>query len=394
MTQIFQSFMTGLQAGQRSADRDRIQRAQDEAGVMVQRGDRRGAALRLMTGGQYGDAATLTNVTNANDRLDADVASGRAAMTGNYKGAADAQYGVGNLEAAERFSGVARNREVGSALTEDPRRAAALAAAGGDVAQATQIIDWADRIDDREREEVMSRHKIMAPILANASSIEDPVQRKAYISSQAQALMGAGYTAEQIANFDATDDNIRAVSDSVLGLEKVLGDYSQRPVGDELRTYRTNPYGVQEVAREEIPMTRAEGMAEKRLGLEERRVELAGQVNSVGDVVGPVLQKQAAGIPLTPGEQQIFDRYITSGQQAGGWGVAPPPPGVGGSGAPPVPQGNGARLPVPPPGTGPAQAGGDGTAQNPARPRSIQEAQALPSGAYFLDPSGNLIRKQ
>lgn len=133
-----------------------------------------------------------------------------------------------------------------------------------------------------------------------------------------------------------------------------------------------------------------------------------GRIDSTGDVLAPILSKVAAGQQLSPGEQTLFDRWNNSSGSddpvrrllsgAGGGGVGG---GMGGDLDPPsrrtAPSPAPSRPAAPPapsparPASPPAMAG---TAKNPHRPRSRAEAQALPRGAYFVDPAGNVIQKK
>ena len=72
-------------------------------------------------------------------------------------------------------------------------------------------------------------------------------------------------------------------------------------------------------------------------------------------------------------------------------GQAPKPPAIKTHGA----VGGAPRNSISAPRVGGAGAGqgAAGTQANPARPKTIQEAQKLPKGTYFVDPSGNVILK-
>jgi len=386
MTGIFQNFMTGVDAGYRSADRERARLAQSEAADMLRRGDTTGAAQRLMTDGFFNEATTLTNVSMTNQRADARRKAGAAAGKGDWGGASQTLLGAGELDDGLAAETQGRNRAAGSLWQDDPKAAAALLASGGDMDGAGRLIDWSQRASEAERAEALCRSKVMAPILHNLQGVPYE-QRRPLIQSQAAALGGAGFSPEQVAGFDPTDQNIRSLIDSTLGMEKLLGTFSQREVGDTLRTYRTTPHGVQEVRREDIPQTRAESLQRDRFEWErEREAERQKLINSAGDVLGPILQKHASGLPLSAGEQEILGRYMEGGN-AGGGDVGALLAQLGGR-APPA-AGDPNR-----PANGPARGGGGGTMQSPARPRSEADFNALPSGAWFINPAdGRLLQK-
>lgn len=390
MIDMFERFQTGLMTGQAQADRRRTRTAQEAAASMLRKGNTTGASHALMAAGLYGDAATMSDVERANRRGDARRAAGAGWMT-NPRAAAEAMLSAGELEDGRQLYGDALRREAGSALAEDdPRRAAAVAAVGGDVDMATQLIDWSDRADARERDEAMGRARVMAPILASLGSVPYE-QRRAAIQAQSSALGGAGFTPDQIASFDPTDQNIRALTDSVLGIEKVLGAYSMREVGDEVRTYRSTPYGVEQVGAEAVPYTRADARADRGLEMEGERLaiarESAARANSAGDVLGPLLQRYSAGEPLNAQETEIVRSYL-DGRQGSAWGMPQVPS------APPAPTPTQPRMPPAGGAQPPYNQGGGGSQQSPARPQTDEDYARLPAGAYFIDPGdGQLYRK-
>lgn len=363
MAQVFETAMRGLMTGREMRREDRREGAQARARQLMTSGDRRGAVLELMGEGMFNEAAsardTLQNVDTAEARREA----GAFINAGNYGAAAGPMLMTGNLEDGKRLQDDARNREVGAAFVADPRKAAELAAQGGDIASATQLQDWAARADEREREAALGRIRVMGPILYRAGTMPYE-QRRPYIQSQLGLLAGAGLTQEQVAGFDPTDENIRGVTDTGLGLERALGSYSQRVVADEVRTYRTDPYGVERVGSEPVPVSRAEQREERQLDLREEDMRLTREqrerVNTMADVVAPLLQKYSLGQPLNERETEIVRNYLDR-NQSGGWGAPAGPPGLPpGVGRPPSAQpsltGSGAGAIHPDPRTVP---GGD-----------------------------------
>lgn len=399
MTQILDSAFRGLMVGNQQYDRNRAQGAQERAARLMTSGDRSGAARELMAAGQFGEAATMTNVSMTNRAQDARERAGTAAAGGNYGEASRERFLSGDLEGGEAYETQARNREAGGVLLDDPRRAAAIQAAGGDIAQATQIIDWSDRADETERAAALNRAKVMGPILNQAGSLPYE-QRRAFIQQNAQVLNGAGFTPEQVQQFDPSDDNIRALNDTTLGLAAVLGAYSQRVVGDEVRTYRTNPYGVERVGSEPVPYSRDEGREDRRLELEEERIGLQREqlnvANSTGDVLGPLLQRYSRGEPLNEQEDSIVQHYLRSQQGAGMFGMpsqfAPPPaPPTGPNGA-----ANANRSGISPNGGqgAPRQNGSGQSAASPAAVQTADDFERLPIGAWFINPAdGQIMQK-
>ena len=396
MTQILDSAFRGLMVGNQQYDRNRALGAQERAARLMTNGDRSGAARELMAAGQFGDAATMTSVSMTNRAQDARERAGAAAAGGNYGDASRERFLSGDLEGGEAYETQARNREAGGVLMDDPRRAAAIQAAGGDIAQATQIIDWSDRADETERAAALNRAKIMGPILNQAGSLPYE-QRRAFIQQNAAILGGAGFTPEQVQQFDPTDGNIRALNDTTLGLAAVLGAYSQRVVGDEVRTYRTNPYGVERVGSEPVPYSRDEEREDKRLDLQREQFNVA---NTTGDVVGPLLQRYSRGETLNPQEDSIVQHYLRSQQGAGLFGMPGSPQFPAPQPQSPMVGANGAALAnrsgvSPNGGQGSPRQGGSG--QSAASPVAVQTAddfERLPVGAWFINPAdGQIMHK-
>lgn len=401
MAGIFQSFMTGVEGGRASFDRRRARDGQERAASLLMTGDRSGAARELMASGQFGEAATLSNVSMVNQRQDAAQRAGTAAAGGDYGRASAEMYGSGALDEGKAFDAEARNRTAGAQLLEDPRKAAETQARGGDISQATQIVDWANRADATEREAAINGLKVMSPILMRAAAVPYE-QRRAFIQQNSQALNGAGFTPEQIDQFDPTDENIRTMSDTALGLEAVLGSYSQRVVGDEVRTYRTNPYGVERTGSEPVPYSRDEARDDKRLQFEEERIRLQERAlavaNTTGDVLAPLLQRYSRGEPLNPQEEQIVQSYLSRSQGGDEWGGGGVPglPGVAAPGAM-----TGTAPPPPVGANGAAQSNRSGIAptgvqQRPGDPfPGIAEGQTVEQDGVRYQRRGNqMVRVQ
>lgn len=366
------------------------------------KGDRSGAARALMGVGEYGDAATMTDTFDRNQKLDARAAAGLSMTKSNYGQASGVMYAAGDLAEGQRLEGEGRNRKAGAMLLEDPRQAAAITAAGGDIQTATQLLDWSQRAAEAERTQALTRARTMAPILNSVGQLPYE-QRRIAIQQQSTVLGGAGFTTEQLAQFDPTDQNIRALTDSVLGLEKVLGSYIQREVGDEIRTYRTNPYGVLPVGKEAVPYSREEARQDRRLDQTDAQQEITREqinvANSTGDVYGPLLQRYAQGEQLNPQEQEIV-RSILAGRNGGNdWGGGGGVPGLPGVTTPmgangvAMPNQTGTR-PNPPSAQQPSQRGNGQSAASPAVVRSADDFERLPVGAWFTNPAdGRVMQK-
>lgn len=401
MAGIFQSFMTGVEGGRASFDRQRARQGQERAAGLMTAGDRTGAARELMATGQFGEAATLSNVSMVNQRQDALQRAGTAAAGGDYGQASTEMFKSGAIDEGKAFDTERRNRESGAVLMDDPVKAAALQATGGDLTQATQILDWSKRLDATEREQVLARAKVTAPLLVRAAQLPYE-QRRAFIEQNSQVLGGAGFTPEQVAQFDPTDEAIRALTDTTLGLEAVLGSYSQRVVGDEVRTYRTNPYGVERTGSEPVPYSRDEARDDKRLQFEEDRIGLQERAlavaNTTGDVLAPLLQRYSRGEALNAQEEQIVQSYLSRSQGGDEWGGGGVPglPGV----TSPRPMTQAPPPPVSPNGT--AQSNRSGISPNGApqqRPGDpfpgIAEGQTVEQDGVRYQRRGNqMVRVQ
>lgn len=244
-------------------------------------------------------------------------------------------------------------------------------------------------------------------------------QRASYMQQHRQVAMDAGVPEEA---FDAADWNdeatLRALADSWLETSKLAGDVSLQKFGDNVQTVRTGRTGSEVLDSRAIPETRAESFDRQKFGYQQQQDSIDNEYrqsraeaedtyrrwqmdNSVGrsDIEGQVLQKAIRGgySALSPEERQVYDRAVAT-NQGGGFGsiLGGAPAGQGGGGpastyAAPMQPSPSAPPPQQTQQQGPS---GGGTQQNPARPRTIAEAQALPPGTFFYDPSGNLIQKQ
>lgn len=298
--------------------------------------------------------------------------------------------------------------------------AARTAAADGQTELATSLY----QMDRADLSNVATRGERGASALYAALALPKE-QRSAYMAQHRDLATDAGISPEQFASFDWSNDQaVRSVADRWQDASKMAGEVSLQRFGDNVQTVRTGPSGTQVLDSREVPQTRAEQLDASRVNYAQssdqrdyRYRETRDQAddayrnsraasedayrkwqqenpNSRGDVEGVVLSKavREGAAALSTEEKAIYDRYLASSSSTGNELL-----GLLGGGAPgtqPGGQPTPAQRPAPvQPGRG-GPAGAAGTQQNPARPRTTAEAQALPAGSYFLDPSGNLIQRQ
>lgn len=205
-----------------------------------------------------------------------------------------------------------------------------------------------------------------AQVLMAASQLETPEERRRFIDTNAQDLVGFGLPPEKIAAYDVTNpQRMRADAARFMELSQIAPKTSVEKFGDNAVTYETSPVtGTRAVGRTTIPPTRKElqDAAEfqyrkdhdgKELSLREKEFQLRQFIASNPDsspakVVGPIFRKLSNGQPLTAGEQEALRYYkldpITAGAMGGDdgggdeeLGGSPPPsrrpPGGGAPGA-------------------------------------------------------------
>lgn len=298
--------------------------------------------------------------------------------------------------------------------------AAREAAADGQTELATSLF----QMDKAELTNVQMRGERGASALYSVLALPKE-QRAGYMAQHQDLATDVGISPQQFASFDwSNDDMVRTVADKWQQTSKLAGDITVQRFGDEVHPVRTGPSGMEVLSGGvTVPETRAEKRDDRRIGYAEtsdqrdhdfrreraeaddayRNSRAASEdayrkwqqenPNSRGDVEGVVLSKavREGATALSPEEKAIYDRYLASSSSSGDLlgllGGAPGAPG-----AQPAPAQRPAPTPMRPARGGPPSAAG--SQSNPARPRTTAEAQALPPGTFFLDPSGNLIQRQ
>ncbi|HZV84234.1 MAG TPA: hypothetical protein VFF48_04525, partial [Brevundimonas sp.] len=177
-------------------------------------------------------------------------------------------------------------------------------------------------------------------------------QRATYAAQHQDLAADIGVPLDQV---DWTNDaQIRATADGWLDASKMAGDVTLQRFGDNVQTVRTDRRGTEVLDNREIPVTRAEQLDRQQVEYRqqtdqrdfgyrqqrdqaddqyrEKALEVRGTINSAGDVLGPILATVAQSGPetLSPGQREIYDRYIEGGQTGAGFGFgAPTPPPAG-----------------------------------------------------------------
>lgn len=324
--------------------------------------------------------------------------------------------GIGDFETASRLSEFDDRRR-----SDDTRDRIAPMVRSGEYGEAAREAGASGQVDLARSLFAMSADDLQATKhrgQQGASAIYaalalPPEQRAGYMAQHQRIAADAGITPDQFAAFDWSNDGaLRAVADRWLEASKLAGDVSLQRFGDNVQTVRTGVSGSEVLDSREVPVTRAEQLDRTRVNYAQetdrrdfdykreqdridndyrtsraeaedtyRRWQMENP-NSRGDVEGQILNKAVRdGVEsLRPEERAIYDRYLESGQQAGGFGMGATPPPAG------------AAVPTAP-ARAPSGGGASGTRENPARPSTPQEAATLPSGAFFLDPSGSVRQR-
>lgn len=317
--------------------------------AMIREGDFSGAQDALTTGGGV-------------NALRGEIAASEYAGRGDYKGAAQAAAGAGQVDLAQQFAG----------------------------------------LDQNTLEVAKERGRVASSAIFAALNLP-PEQRAGYMTQFAPIARELGIDPQRFASIDWSNDALlRSQAETFLEASQLAGEISLQRFGDKAQGVRINTRGAAPVGQAiDIPESRQERLARDSFeyGKQQDQAELDYRYSraaaedawrqwqsensvSAGDVVGRVLNKAATqGVEtLTPGERQIFEDYVRAPQSSGGeWGATVPGlPGLQQPPARPAPQGQPQRQPQ--------QGSGAGRSpQNPARPRSQAEVNSLPPGSYYID---------
>lgn len=178
-------WINSFEAGQQAGMTDQKNRAVRTAGGLMTSGDYSGASAAIMPYDmQSGLAIQKMGAERESQTRRAEY--GRLAAAGDHKGARDKAY------------------------------------AGGDWEIAKEMQEALDKASEAQRAQVKQNAATVAAIVAPLGDIADMAQRKAYIEQNREALIGAGYTAEQLAGFEPTDANLARVFTEAMGIEKYL----------------------------------------------------------------------------------------------------------------------------------------------------------------------------
>jgi len=284
---------------------------------------------------------------------------------------------------------------------------------------------------------VREQARSMASIATTLRENPDIEARRAQLQAMKPQLQRMGVPDSAIDSYDVSDASIDATVAEAIGLEKALGSVEVTKRGDYQDTLRVTPFGTKRLSSTLIPETRAEaldreqfgetrrrnaftedlderqyGLSREQFGLsrqqfgettrrnrvtetqDERRIRLAEEEAARGgdvNAIEGVRRKVAAGLPLSPGEQQLYeDSRRQPDPMAALYGLEEP--------AAPTRQGPPPRpAPARPPAARPAPArpaDRPTSGRGPARPRTAAEFDRLPVGAQFINPAdGRVLTK-
>ena len=170
---------------------------------------------------------------------------GQSLMTGDWKGAAsavagyDPQLAVSTLKYGEGVDTEARRKGYGSTFATDPQGAVRAAQGAGDFEIAADLQEAIGKADEAKVAQARRTASRVAEIVAPIGEMADMGQRKAYIQTHRDELIGAGYTPEQIDAFEPTDANLATVYTQAVGLASWLDRNKPQVVGRAV--VRTDP---------------------------------------------------------------------------------------------------------------------------------------------------------
>jgi|GEM_PF-3898836 len=322
--------------------------------------------------------------------------AGNLLANGDTTGAVNALARAGMLNQAENALALGnkreahdRTREVGAAYGEDPKRAASLAAAGGDLQTAMQIETHLANMDGEARKRFKESNEELARMMTWVAGVppEQREQRRAAIVQSLQSSFPdpnapeARAVVQRAQTMPLDDGTLKAEASKVIGMDKLLGSYSTRNEGDYAVTTRTNPFGPpEEISRRLIPPTRDDRRADATLALREqshREQQVRESAVTPSKVMGPIYEKLANGEPLTAGEEAAMKYYkmdpLTAGALSDTGGGAE-------DGGEEYARPGAARAPA-----APARPAQPGTARIQAAPRQPNQRRA---GAVYQTPRG------
>jgi len=156
--------------------------------------------------------------------------------SGDYAGAARSAMEGGDLElglSAQKLGAAQAESEtrrtIGSLVgAGDYDGAIKTAFSGGQLELGAEVQGLLDKADEREQAEVQRRAETIARTVAPLMDMKDINARRSYIQQNASTLISAGYTPEQLASFEPTDEALAPIFIDAMGLVKYFDEKARR----------------------------------------------------------------------------------------------------------------------------------------------------------------------
>lgn len=159
---------------------------------------------------------------------------GGAMSRGDYRGAADAAYGVGDYGVGLKLEQLGSDRAARDRLQGYGRQyaegrggdAVKAAYAAGDFEIGKDLAAAIAAASEAERAFIKEKAERIAAIVAPLGDIpeSDMDRRRAFIAEHTPELLAAGYTQDQLASFEPTNANLAPIYSQALGLKDYLGN--------------------------------------------------------------------------------------------------------------------------------------------------------------------------
>jgi hypothetical protein len=104
---------------------------------------------------------------------------------------------------------------------------------------AMKVQEYFSGLDEDSRKREAAKYKVAAPVLLQAQQMPYE-QRRQFIQAAAPALMASGWTQQELAGFDPTDENVKALSSAAMTVSEVV-DANKIDWHQSAKTARSQP---------------------------------------------------------------------------------------------------------------------------------------------------------
>lgn len=157
-----------------------------------------------------------------------------------------------------------------------------------------KVQQYLGSLDDASRKRETAKWEAAAPLLTQAKQIPYE-QRRAFILNAAPALMANGWTQEELASFDPTDDRISALSSVAMTVEQVIE-------ANKLQWHQIGEQGSFATDQMGNPVGAGNPFAPQA----QPQTSSSQQPGSVNDVFKALIQQESGGRPGVRGQQTAY----------------------------------------------------------------------------------------